>query len=172
MELKAHPDCDAVGVVIESQLDKGRGPVATVLIQHGVLKKATMLSSVSMWLGSAMTDHTGRQLKEAGPSTAVEIMGLEGVPEAGDKLNRVESAEVARNVAEHRIQLKRSAGEGDSPKLTLEEMMRKMREDESAELKIVLKADVNGTVEAVEALEKLGNDEVKVSVISHGVGGI
>ena len=174
MELKAHPDCDAVGVVIESQLDKGRGPVATVLIQHGVLKKGEhVVVGEHVAKVRAMTDHTGRQLKEAGPSTAVELMGLEGVPEAGDKLNRVESAEVARNVAEHRSDLKRAASEGDSPKLTLEEMMRKMREDEVAELKIVLKADVNGTVEAVKAaLEKLSNDEVKVSVISHGVGGI
>ena len=174
MELKAHPDCDAVGVVIESQLDKGRGPVATVLIQHGVLKKGEhVVVGEHVAKVRAMTDHTGRQLKEAGPSTAVELMGLEGVPEAGDKLNRVESAEVARSVAEHRSDLKRAASEGDSPKLTLEEMMRKMREDEVAELKIVLKADVNGTVEAVKAaLEKLSNDEVKVSVISHGVGGI
>ena len=174
MELKAHPDCDAVGVVIESQLDKGRGPVATVLIQHGVLKKGEhVVVGEHVAKVRAMTDHTGRQLKEAGPSTAVELMGLEGVPEAGDKLNRVESAEVARSVAEHRSDLKRAATEGDSPKLTLEEMMRKMREDEVAELKIVLKADVNGTVEAVKAaLEKLSNDEVKVSVISHGVGGI
>jgi translation initiation factor IF-2 len=173
LELKANPERDAQGLVVEAKLDKGRGPVATLLVQHGTLRKGDSVV-VGEYVGKvrAMTNHLGKQLKEAGPSTAVEVIGLEGVPDAGDKLNKVDSAEAARNVAEHRAEQKK-ANEQAGPRMSLEDLMRRMKNEEVPELCIVLKADVQGSAEAVkQSLVKLSTDEVKVNVVYSGVGGI
>jgi translation initiation factor IF-2 len=174
LELKANPKRDAQGIVVESRLDKGRGPVATILVQQGTLKKGDFLV-VGEQVGKvrAMTDHTGKQLKVAGPSSAVEIIGLEGTPEAGDQFNAVESMENARDVADHRVEQSKAEENVPKPKMGLEELMKRMRNEEVPELRVVLKSDVHGSAEAVkQALVKLSTDEVKVNIIYSGVGGI
>jgi translation initiation factor IF-2 len=173
LELTANPDRPAIGVVVEAQLDKGRGPVATVLVQQGTLKRgdAIVVGCASGKL-RAMMDDTGKLLDSAGPSTAVEVTGLDAVPDAGDTLNVVESAEVAREVAGHRVNQRRTQ-EQVGGNMSLEDLMRRMQGQAGLELKIVLKADVQGSVEAVRgALLKLATDEVKVNVIYGGVGAI
>lgn len=174
LELKANPDRPAVGIVIEAQLDKGRGPVATVLVQQGTLRRGDAIVAGN-WSGKirAMMDDKGRQVKEAGPSTAVEVTGLEGVPDAGDNINVVESSEAARQVAAHRSGLKRTADQSGGAATSLDDLMKRMGDQGGLELKIVLKADVQGSVEAVKgALLKLSTDEVKVNVLYGGVGAI
>lgn len=174
LELKANPNRPAVGVVLEAKLDKGRGPVATVLVQKGTLKRGDDLV-VGEFAGRirAMSDDQGQQLKEAGPSAAVEIIGLDGVPEAGDKLNVVENAEKARQVATHRQDAKRALEQTAPAAMSLDDMMKRMAGAGDLELKIVLKGDVQGSIEAVkQALLKLSNDEVKVNVVYAGVGAI
>ena len=173
-ELKANPDRPAIGVVIEAQLDKGRGPVATVLVQHGTLRRgdAVVVGTASGKI-RAMMDDTGRQLPAASPSYAVEITGLDTVPDAGDVLNAAENAEKAREVAAHRLAQKRAQEQGSQAATSLDDLMKRMQHGDVVELKIVLKADVQGSVEAVRgAIEKLSTDEVKVNVVYGGVGGI
>ncbi|OGQ84173.1 MAG: translation initiation factor IF-2, partial [Deltaproteobacteria bacterium RIFOXYA12_FULL_58_15] len=174
LELKANPNRPAEGVVIEANLDKGRGPVATVLVQRGTLRRGdAVVVGGTYGKVRAMSDAKTQQRKEAGPSSAVEITGLDSVPEAGDPLNVVENAEKAREVAEHRRELTRSQEQTTTPRMTLEDLMARMKGNETLELRVVLKADVKGSVEAVqEALEKLSTDEVKVNVIQGGVGAI
>ena len=174
LELRANPDRAAIGVVIEAELDKGRGPVATVLVQQGTLRRgdAIVVGSCSGKL-RAMVDDQGRQVKEAGPSSAVEITGLDAVPEAGDTVHTAETPEAARQVAEHRSGLKRSAEQASTGTMSLDDLMKRMEGQSVLELKVVLKADVQGSVEAVRgALLKLSTSEVKVNVIYGGVGGI
>lgn len=174
LELKADYDANAVGRVIEAQLDKGRGPVATVLVQHGKLKRGDDVV-VGEYVGRirAMTDDQGQRVKEAGPSTAVEVIGLEGVPDAGDMLNKVVSAEQAREVADHRAEQRKQREQSQGNKLSLDEIMKRMTGNTALELKVVLKADVHGSMEAVRAsLEKLSTEEVKVNVIYAGVGAV
>jgi translation initiation factor IF-2 len=174
LELKANPQRGAIGVVVEAQLDRGRGPVATVLIQQGTLKRgdAIVVGSCSGKL-RAMMDDQGRQLKTAGPSAAVEVTGLDAVPEAGDTLHAAETPEAARQIAEHRMGLKRTADQASGGAMSLEDLMKKMDSVTNLELKVVLKADVQGSVEAVKgALIKLSTEEVKVNVIYGGVGAI
>ncbi len=175
LELHADPDREAQGAVVEATLDKGRGPVVTVLIQHGKLSRGDYLV-VGEHMGKvrAMTDHTGKALKVAGPSDAVEIIGLDGVPEAGDKFNAVDSRDKASEVAKHRQDQRKAAEttKGNN-KMSLEDLMAKMKGGESPELKLVLKADVQGSVEAVRAsVEKLATDEVKLKVVFGAVGGV
>ena len=173
-ELTADPTRPAVGVVIEAELDKGRGPVATVLVQRGTLRRGdAVVVGCASGKVRAMMDATGKQMTAVGPSMAVEITGLDAVPDAGDVLNAVENAESAREVASHRQEQRRVQEQTGSAASTLDDLMKRMGQQEQLELKVVLKADVQGSAEAVRgALEKLSTDEVKVNVIYAGVGGI
>jgi len=174
LELTANPDRQAIGVVLEAKLDRGRGPVATLLVQQGTLRRGDAIVAGD-FSGKVrdMRDDTGRVVNEAGPSAAVEVTGLENVPEAGDALYAVDSADKAREIAAHRVQLKRAQEGVGRTAMTLEDMMKRMKNDQVLELKVVLKADVQGSVEAVrDALHGLSTDEVKVNVIYAGVGGI
>ena len=173
-ELKANPDKPAQGSVIEARLDRARGPMATVLIQEGTLKPGDfVVAGRTVGRVRAMLDHRGEQLKEAGPSTPVEILGLDGVPEAGDNVNAAEDERAAKQVVEHRRQAWRKRELASTAKVSLENLMERLSEDAEKELKIVLKADVQGSAEALKAaLVKLSTEKVKVVVISAGVGGI
>ena len=174
MELKANPDRSAEGLVIEAKLEKGRGPVATVLVQRGTLKVGDVVVAGSAWgKVRALIDDTGRRVKEAGPSMPVEVLGFHGVPEAGDKLVVVESEARARQVAEYRERKKREARGAALRKASLEQLMNQMKEGELKEFPVLIKADVQGSAEAiVQALEKLGNEEVRARIVHYGVGGI
>ena len=174
MELKANPDCRADGLVIEAELSKGLGPVATILVQHGTLRRGDhVVVGEASGRVRAMVNHEGKTLDAVGPSGAVEITGLDLVPNAGDSVNVVDSAETAKRIVEHRRQQRELAGTGSSAARTLEDLMKRMKDTDVRELKIVLKADVQGSLEATKAaLLKLSTDEVKVSVLYAGVGGI
>ncbi|WP_456342817.1 translation initiation factor IF-2 [Thermovibrio sp.] len=174
MELKANPNKPARGVVLEAKLDKKRGPVATFLVQSGTLKVGDAVVA-GLYAGKvrAMFDDKGRQVKEAGPSMPVEVLGLEGVPMAGDKFYVVESLEKARKIAEKRQELARESALEKEKRVSLEELFAKMQAGEVKELNIVLKADAQGSIEAIrKSLEELSTDEVKVNVIHAGVGPI
>ena len=176
MDLKANPDRPAEAVVIESKLDKGRGTVATVLIQKGTLKRGDIVV-VGAQVGRvrAITNERGQQLQTAGPSEPVEIMGLEGVPEPGDSLNVVENENRAREVADYRARTKknRSVGGVKSTGTSLESMMAKFKDSTAKELPLLIKADVQGSAEAiVGSLEKLAHEEVRARIVLSGVGAI
>ncbi len=172
-EYKANPDRRAKGVIIESKLDKGRGPVATVLVQNGTLHSGDIvIAGTSVGRVRAMTDHNGRTLKVAGPSVPVEIIGLSEVPLAGDEFNAVEDERMARELAEQR----RAAAKEDmfkaNAKVSLDDLFAQIK-DGVKDLNVIVKADVVGSAEAVKAsLEKLSNEEVKVRVIHSAAGGI
>ena len=174
LELKANPDRSAQGAVIEAQLDVGRGPVATVLVQHGTLKRGDIFVVGEQWgKVRALINDRGERVEEAGPSVPVEVLGLNGTPEAGDVLNVVDTEAQAREIADYRNDLakEKRAAAGAS---TLEQLLAKAKADENvAELPIVVKADVQGSTEAiVQAMDKIGNDEVRVRVLHSGVGAI
>ena len=174
MELKANPNKPARGVVLEAKLDKKRGPVATFLVQSGTLKVGDAVVA-GLYAGKirAMFDDKGRQVKEAGPSMPVEVLGLEGVPMAGDKFYVVESLEKARKIAEKRQELARESALEKEKRVSLEDLFSRMQSGEVKELNIVLKADAQGSIEAIrKSLEELSTDEVKVNVIHAGVGPI
>ena len=175
LELKANPDRPAMGAVIEAKLDVGRGPVATVLVQSGTLRRGDIFV-VGEQYGKvrALINDKGERVEEAGPSVPVEVLGLNGTPEAGDVLNVVENEAQAREIAEYRQQQTKEKRAAAGAATSLEQLMAKAKEDESvAELPVVIKADVQGSTEAiVQALEKIGNDEVRVRVIHSGVGAI
>lgn len=174
LELQANPDRAAQGAVIEAQLDVGRGPVATVLIQKGTLRQGDIFVVGEKWgKVRALIDDTGERIKEAGPSFPCEVLGLNGTPEAGDVLNVVDTEAQAREIAEYRsksAQDKRIA----AGTATLDQLLAKAKEDANvSELPILIKADVQGSAEAiVQAMEKIGNDEVRVRVLHSGVGAI
>jgi translation initiation factor IF-2 len=174
LELKANPDKPAAGLVIEARLDRNRGPMATVLIQEGTLRTGDVLvAGRTFGKVRAMLDDRGEQVEEAGPSTPVEILGLDGVPEAGDKVNAAEDERVAKQVVEHRRQEYRKRELASTARVSLEGLMERASEGAQKELKIVLKADVQGSAEALKAaLVKLTTEKVKVVVISAAVGGI
>lgn len=174
LELKANPKRPASGIVIEAQLDRGRGPVATVLVQDGTLRRGdAIVVGVCSGKIRAMMDDSGTQFKEAGPSAAMEITGLDAVPQAGDVLNVVDNSEAAREVAEHRAGQRRVAEQAGGNAMSLDDLMKRIEGAATLELRVVLKADVQGSVEAVKAaLLKLSTDEVKVNIIYGGVGGI
>ena len=173
-ELKANPDKPATGVVIEARLDRNRGPMATILVQEGTLKVGDILVAGRCYgKVRAMLDARCETVKEAGPSTPVEILGLDGVPEAGDQMNVAEDDKTAKQVVEHRIQNWRKKELSVKTKVSLEGLMERMNEGNTKELKIVLKADVQGSAEALKAaLVKLTTEKVRVNVIATGVGGI
>ncbi|MGM0694617.1 MAG: translation initiation factor IF-2 [Pseudomonadota bacterium] len=174
LELKAVPEAPGKGVVVESRLDKGRGPVATVLVQNGTLKKGDIvLAGLHYGRVRALTNELGKQVDEAGPSTPVEIQGLDGTPEAGDDFMVLADEKKAREVANFRQGKYREVRLARQQKAKLENMFSQMGQDAAAKLNIVLKADVQGSLEAIKgALEDLSTDEVEVAVVSSGVGGI
>lgn len=172
-ELKANPNRRAKGIVIESRLDRGRGPVATVLVQNGTLHSGdTVIAGTAVGRVRAMLNDVGRTVKEAGPSVPVEITGLAEVPQAGDEFNAVEDERMARTLAEQRRQKAKDAVFSANAKVSLNDLFAQIAEG-TKELNIIVKADVDGSAEAVKvALEKLSNDEVRVRVIHSAVGGI
>ena len=174
MELKSNPDKAARGSVLEARLDKGRGPVATVLVQEGTLNTGdAFICGVHSGKVRAMFDDMGRRVDIAGPSTPVEVQGVGGVPEAGDEFIVMENDKTAKQVAEHRALKKRETELSQQTRLSLDSFLSKMAEGEVKELKLVIKADVQGSVEALkESLSKLGNEEVKVDVIQAATGAI
>lgn len=173
-ELKANPNRKAVGIIIEAQLDKSRGPVATVLVQKGTLRAQdyVVTGSTSGRL-KAMVDPKGKNVKKAGPSMAVQILGLDEVPEAGDKIFAVDDEKTAREYAERAAEQKREERLNQKAAIKLENISEEGEEGEVKELNIIVKTDVKGTVDAVtSSLLKLSNEEVKVNVIAGSVGGI
>ncbi len=174
MDLKANPDRNAEGLVVEAKLDRGRGPVATVLVQRGTLKVGNVVVAGSAWgKVRALIDDEGKNTVSAGPSKPVEVLGFNGVPDAGDVLVAVDSEARAREVAEYRERKKREAKGAAMRRASLERMMSKMKEGELKEFPVLVKADVQGSAEAiVQALGKLGNDEVRARVVHFGVGGV
>ena len=173
-ELKANPNRLAKGTVIEAKLDKGRGPVATILIQNGTLKQGdVIIAGTSVGRVRVMTNDKGQVVKEAGPSVPVEITGLDEVPSAGDTFNAVEDEKLARELVEQRKHEAKQEQFKSYQKVTLDNLFSQIEQGEIKELPIVVKADVQGSVEAVkQSLEKLSNDEVRVRVIHGGVGAV
>ncbi|MBI4824069.1 MAG: translation initiation factor IF-2 [Nitrospirae bacterium] len=174
MELKANPNKMARGSIIESRLDKGRGPVATVLVQSGKLKVGdAFLSGVNAGRVRALADDTGKRLGEAGPSTPVEVIGFGSIPQAGDPFIAMEDERKARHIALLRLQKQRFSQIKEIKRLTLDELYSKIKEGQIKELNIVIKGDVQGSVEAMKsALEGITHPEVKIKVIHSSVGGI
>ncbi|MBQ2837259.1 MAG: translation initiation factor IF-2, partial [Peptococcaceae bacterium] len=173
-ELKANPNRNAKGKVIESKLDKGRGAVATLLVQAGTLHVGDFLIvGTTQGRIRAMFDYKGQAVKVAGPSTPVEILGLNEVPEAGDDYIAVDNEKLAKQVADKRQKEKHLQEISRNTKVSLEDLFAQIKEGDIKELNIILKADVQGSIEAIrQSLEKLGNDEVRVNIIRTAVGGI
>ena len=174
-ELRANPNREASGTVIEARLDKGRGPVATLLVQNGTLHQGdVIIAGTAVGRVRAMTDYRGKTMKNAGPSVPVEIIGMAEVPQAGDIFNAVADERMARQLAEERKQAaKDSQVKNLSGSVTLENLFAQMQEGNMKELNIIVKADVQGSAEAVKAsLQKLSNEEVRVKVIHSGVGAV
>ncbi len=174
LELKANPNRLAKGSVIEARLDKGRGPIATLLVQNGTLRMGdVIIAGTAVGRVRTMTDDKGRAVKSAGPSVPVEITGLAEVPSAGDTFNAVADEKLARELVEQRKQEAKEESFKQCQKVTLDNLFSQISEGEIKELPIIVKADVQGSVEAVkQSLEKISNDEVKVKVIHGGVGAI
>ncbi len=174
-EFKANPNRPARGTVIEAELDKGRGPVATVLVQNGTLRVGDfIIAGVAYGKVRAMMDHTGRRVKKAGPSTPVEVLGFSEVPPAGELFFAVEDEKLGKQIVGERMDKKREADmKASAPKVSLEDLFNQIKEGQVKELNIIIKADVQGSVEAVrQALEQINNEEVRVRVIHGGVGAI
>ncbi|MGF1544345.1 MAG: translation initiation factor IF-2 [Parvularculaceae bacterium] len=174
LELKANPDRAAEGSVVEARLAKGRGPVATLLVERGSLKRGDIVVVGAEWgKVRALADDKGSQLKSVGPAFPAEVLGLNGVPEPGDMFAVVESEARAREVAEFRQRQKREKANAKSSGTSLEQMMAQLQDAEIKELPVVIKGDVQGSVEAiVGSLEKMSTDEVRVRVLHTGVGGV
>jgi translation initiation factor IF-2 len=174
LELEASTDAPAKGVVVESSLERGRGSVATVLVQNGTLRQGDMVVA-GAYFGKvrAMTDEAGKQAKEAGPSIPVEILGLNGTPDAGDEFFAVADEKKAKELAEFRQSREREQRLQRQQAAKLENLFENMGKDEVKTLNVVLKTDVRGSLEAItKALQDLGNEEVQVKIVSSGVGGI
>jgi translation initiation factor IF-2 len=175
LELKANPDRAAQGAVIEAQLDIGRGPVATVLIETGTLRRGDIFVVGEQWgKVRALIDDKGERIEEAGPSVPVEVLGLNGTPEAGDVLNVTSTEAQAREIAEYRANAAKEKRAAAGAAVTLDQLMANAKASESvSELPILVKGDVQGSTEAiVQAMAKIGNDEVRVRVLHSGVGAI
>ncbi|NLX87618.1 MAG: translation initiation factor IF-2, partial [Clostridiales bacterium] len=173
-ELKANPDRNAVGTVIEAKLDKGRGPVATVLVQKGTLRVGdSIVVGATYGKVRAMTDDNGKRISKAGPSTPIEVIGLSEVPDAGDILVVTEDDKTARHIAQERKERIRTSILKSSQRVTLEDLFNQIKEGKVKDLNIIVKADVHGSVEAVkQSIEKLNSDEVRIKPIHSGVGAI
>jgi translation initiation factor IF-2 len=178
LELKANPSRAADGVVIESKLDKGRGPVATVLIKRGTLKRGDIVVAGAQWgKVRALVDERGQQLDGAGPSLPVEVLGMDGAPDPGEALVVVDSESRAREITEYRVRTKRqvSGAPGAAARASLDQLLSRLKDGtvETSELPIVLKADVQGSVEAISmSLDKISTEEVRAKVVHGAVGGI
>ena len=174
MELKANPDRKAHGIVIEARLDKGRGPVASLLVQNGTLKSGDIIvAGTSVGRVRVMTNENGATVKEAGPSVPVEITGLAETPNAGDIFDAVSDERLARELVEQRKQKAKDELNNAKQKVTLDNLFQNLNEGDLKELNVIVKADVQGSVEAVrENLIKLSNDEVRVNVVHGGVGAV
>ena len=174
LDLKANPDRSAEGAVIEAKLDRGRGPVATVLVQRGTLKVGDIVVAGSEWgRVRLLQNDRGETVTSAGPATPVEVLGLSGAPEAGDEMVVVENEARAREVTEYRARKRREARQASSSRQTLDQLLKTRDSGEKRLLPLVIKSDVQGSSEAIQgALAKLGTDEVAVQVLQAGVGGI
>ncbi len=174
LELKANPDRPAMGHVIEARLDAGRGPVATVLVQHGTLKAGQpVVCGLHSGKIRAMVGDLGETIDEAGPSTPVEIIGLSGVPEAGDEFIALESEKDAKQISESRMQKERAKDLAKKSRANLEKLFANMGTNEIKELKLIIKADVHGSLEALnESIVKLAQDEVDIKIVHSGTGAI
>ena len=174
LELKANPNRMAKGIIIEAELDKGRGPIATVLVQNGTLKVGDpIVAGMAYGRVRAMMDDKGRRVTKAGPSTPVEVLGFNEVPSAGDMLNAAEIDKLSRQVAEERRDKLKAEQLKNTHKVSLDDLFNQIAEGQMKDLNIIIKADVQGSVEAVrQALEKLSNDEVRVRCIHGAVGAI
>lgn len=174
LELQANPNKRAKGSIVEARLDKGRGPIATVLVQDGTLKIGdAIVAGLHYGRVRSMTSATGQLVKEAGPAYPVEVTGLGGVPDAGESFHAVENEKAAKDVAQHRQAKKREIDLSKSSKISLDQLFAKMQEGVVEELAVIIKADVQGSVEAVrDALEKLSTTTCRLNVIHTGVGGV
>jgi len=175
LELKANPDRAADGIVVESQLDKGRGPVATVLVNRGTLHRGEIVVAGAQWgKVRALINERGQQLDDAGPAVPVEVLGLDGAPEPGDMFNVVDSEARAREITEYRSRMKRQKTGVGSPRASLESLMNNLKDSKDvSELPMVVKADVQGSVEAItQSVENISTDEVRANVIYGAAGGI
>jgi translation initiation factor IF-2 len=174
LELRANPNRLAQGTVIEAKLDRGRGVVATVLIERGTLKVGEIIVCGGQWgRVRALVDDRGRSVEDAGPAVPVEILGLDGVPDAGDPLVVVDNERRAREITEYRQRKKRAHTSATSPRSSVEEMFSQLASGEAKELPVVIKSDVHGSMEAIVAgLQRLSTDEVAVRVLHAGVGAI
>jgi translation initiation factor IF-2 len=174
LDLKANPDREAGGLVVEAQLDKGRGPVATVLVQRGTLKHGDIFVAGSAWgRVRALVNEKGEQLKSAGPSVPVEVLGLNSAPEAGDRFDVVPNEARAREITDYRERQRREKRGTGVARASLEQMMTQINQSGRKEFPILVKADVQGSAEAiVQALDKIGNEEIRSRVVHYAVGGI
>ena len=174
LDIRANPDRAAEGIIVEAKLDRGRGPVGTVLVQRGTLRVGDIIVAGTEWgRVRALINDRGENVMSAGPSEPVEVLGLGGAPEAGDVMSVVESETRAREVTEYRQRVQRDKRVGTGGRTSLDQMLSQLKEQDKKELPIVVKADVQGSAEAiVQALEKLGTDEVTARVIHVGAGGV
>jgi len=174
LELKANPDKLAIGHVVEAKLDSGRGPVATVLVQEGTLEVQTaVVCGILHGKLRALVNDQGEHIASAGPSMPVEIIGLSGVPNAGDELIALSDEKNAKQVSLHRMQKQRSAELAMTTRVNLENLFEQMQEGETKELNLIIKADVHGSIEALkDSLIKLSNEEVRINVIHSATGTI
>jgi translation initiation factor IF-2 len=174
LELKANPDRPAKGTVVEAKLEKGRGPVATVIVDEGTLKVGDpLVTGTAYGRVRAMVDDKGNKVEEVSPGFPVEVLGLSEVPTAGDDFHAVEDEAAAKEIAEHRTLKEREKDLSKSSKVKLEDLFAKVAKGEAKELKIIVKADVQGSVEAVsDALKRLSTKKVGVTVLHSGVGSI
>jgi translation initiation factor IF-2 len=174
LDLRANPDRSAEGVVIEAKLERGRGPVGTVLVQRGTLRVGDIVVAGAAWgRVRALIDDLGATVTEAGPSVPVEILGFDSAPEAGDPFAVVESDGRAREITDYRVRKRRQTLGSAGTARTLEQMMQQLKEAGRKEFPLVVKGDVQGSVEAIAgALRKLGTDEVEARMVHSGVGGI
>lgn len=174
LDLKANPDRPAEGVIVEAKMEQGRGSVATALIQRGTLRRGDIFVAGAEWgRVRALVDDHGNQIDEAYPGMPVEILGLGGTPDAGDEVVVVEDEGRAREITEYRQRKKRDAQAAAASRGSLEQMFERIKEGQAANLPVVIKADVHGSLEAIIAsLDKMGTDEVKAQVLHGAVGGI
>jgi len=174
LDLKANPDKPARGVVVEARLDRGRGPMGTVMVKEGTLKAGKVfISGKTYGKVKAMLDERGKQLKKAGPATPVELVGFTEIPDAGDDFICVESEKVAKDISLHRQKQLRGETGVRPERLSLEDLYDRIQQGEMKELRVVLKGDTHGSIQAIrEALEKLSTDEIKIEIIHQGIGGI
>ncbi len=174
LDLKANPDRTAEGIVIEAKLERGRGPVGTVLVQRGTLHVGDIVVAGSSWgRVRALISDKGQNIAEAGPSVPVEVLGFDSAPEAGDQIAVVENEARAREITDYRIRKRRETLGAAGSKSTLEQMMQQLKEAGRKDFNLLIKGDVQGSVEAIMgALKKLGTDEVEARIVHSGVGGI